>query len=886
MGRRLWAVLHSHRLDRELNDEIETHLAMQEEELRRQGMDAAAARRAARREFGGVAQTQEAYRERRGIPWLESAAKDLFCALRGLRRSPGFAAAAVISLALGIGANTAIFSLFHTLMLRMLPVARPAQLLTMYRTGGWGKGFASYPLYLEIAKRTDLFNGVVARSGVRKVRLAAAAGDRAEFVYREYVSGNYFTVLGVPPALGRLISDEDNRVPRSSPVAVLSYDFWRRRFGADPTVVGRKLVIDEQPLTVVGVARPGFRGIEVEHHADVWVPAMMARIGIMAPGNHWVWIVARRKPEVSRQQVQAAVDAVFQHHLAAVYGSNGDAAFRRFAMDQHLEVREGGVGLSLLREAFGKPLTVLMAAVGLVLLAACANVANLLVARGAARQREVALRYSLGATRGRLVRQSLIECLLLAGSGAAMGILLAWWGAQALLRFLPTETTEPLSTVPDLSVLAFTLAISLASALLFGLVPAMRSTAVDPAAGLRTAIGQARSGRPVLRRSLVIVQVALSVVLVVLAGVFGRTLAELRSVELGFHNLNTIAFDLDFPSSWKKDQVREWRQRFQGRLESLAGVTSVSYAFPGPFSNGDSTVTIRIPGSPAAGNQPVEVNVVTAAPRYFETIGNPPLVGREFDRNDTATSRKVALVNQAFARRYFPGDPNPLGRVVSFDDSQEGGAPTFIAGVVHDMRSHTVRDKLDPTVYVPAAQMPSDFEPTFVVRAAAPAVALAPALRRELERLGPQVAINEPRTIRQRIDDSIFQERMMAALSEFFGVLALLLAAVGLYGVLAYGTAQRTGEIGVRMALGARRAAVLWMVFRDALVLVAAGLAVGLPCALAATHGAASVLVGIEPAQAIYLWTVAVLLAAGLAAAFLPARRAASVDPATVLRHE
>ncbi len=324
---RFLALFRRGRLDRELSEEIGAHLAMQEEEFRQQGMDPASARAAARRTFGGVAQTEEAYRDRRGIPWLEIAAKDIRYALRGLRRSPGFTAAAVISLALGIGANTAIFSLFHALMLRMLPVARPDELVSLYRTGGWGKGYSSYPLYLELAKRSDLFNGVLARTGVAKVRYTPPGG-RPQFTQREFVSGNYFSVLGVAPALGRLFTDDDNRVPQGHPLAVLSYDFWKNRFGADPGVLGRKLLVDEQSLTVIGVAAPGFRGVEVEHHPEVWVPAMMNRGKVMDPRMWWLWIVARRRPDVSPKQVQAAVDVLMRQHLAAIYPAGYNEAFR------------------------------------------------------------------------------------------------------------------------------------------------------------------------------------------------------------------------------------------------------------------------------------------------------------------------------------------------------------------------------------------------------------------------------------------------------------------------------------------------------------------------------------------------------------------------------
>jgi predicted permease len=873
-----------------LSEELEIHLAMQADEFRRQGMEPAAARAAALREFGGVLRTQEAYRERRGLPWLESAAKDVRYALRGLRRNPGFTAAAVISLALGIGANTAIFSLFHTLLMRMLPVARPEELVTLYKTGGWGKGYTSYPLYLELARRSDLFNGVAARTGVAKVRFTPPGG-RAQFTQREFVSGNYFSVLGVGPALGRLFTEDDNRVPGGHPLAVLSHDFWQNRFGADPGVLGRTLLVDEQLLTVIGVAAPGFRGVEVEHHPEIWVPAMMYPAKIMNPGMWWVWMLGRRRPEVSRQQLQAAVDVLMRQHLAAAYPTSYNAAFRKKALEQRLQVREGGVGLSLLRDEFGKPLVVLMAAVGLVLLAACVNVANLMLARGAARQREIALRFSLGATRARLVRQALTESLLLAAAGSLLGMAFAYWGQQSILGFLPADSSDALAAAPNTTVLAFTLAVSAISVLLFGLAPALGSTAVDPAAGFRWGARLSHRGAA-LRRALVVVQVAFSVVLVALAALFGHSLLVLRGVDLGFRNQDVYAFSFDFPRTWSqrtgKGEMRQVRERLLAQMRLLPGVSSVSYGFPGPYQMGTSDATIRVPGSERTASQPANVDVHYIGPRFFETIGSLPLLGREFDRNDTAGSAKVALVNQAFVREFLSGEAHPVGRALSFDDTKtEGGERTLIVGVVGDIRHHGLRTKAAATVYVPFVQKDPSWPPTILVRSQLPERALLAAVYGELSRLGPSAAVWAPETLGRNIDDSIFRERLLATLAGFFGGLALLLAAVGLYGVVAYGTARRAGEIGVRIALGAPNGQVLWMVLRDALTLVSLGLAIGLPAALAAARAVSSLLFDIQPEDPLtFVTTAGVLAAIGLAAAWMPARRAAGMDPMQALRHE
>jgi predicted permease len=846
----MWSRLAAYfRRNRELQDEIANHLAMQEEEFRRSGMDANSAHLAALKQFGGVTQTREACQGRRGLPWLEIAVKDVRFALRGLKRNPGFTAAAVLSLALGIGANTAIFSLFHAMLLRMLPVARPHELVSLYRTGGWGKGHTSYPLYLEVAKRSDLFQAVVGRTGVQKVRFGAGA----EFARREYVTGNYFAVLGVTAAIGRVFS-EDKR----SPEAVLSYDFWRNRFGANPAVLGQAIKVDEQPFTVIGVAQPGFHGVELEQRADVWAPILMAPGNPMEPGRNWVFILARRRADVSRQAIQSAANAIMQAWLEAKYGNSPVPAFRKVVMQQRLEVRDAGVGLSLWRDRFAQPLWVLMAAVGVALLAACANVANLLLARAARREKELALRIALGATRGRLIRQALTESLLLAAGGCVFGVLFAIWAQRTLVGMLPVQATLPVARIPEPAILAFTIAISIIAALVFGLTPALQW------------------GKSRLRRPMVVAQVAFSVVLVVLAGLFGRTLAAIDAVELGFHGDRTIAFSLDFPRTWTAAQTHAARTQFLTAAENLPGVASVSHGFPAPFQGGSSFATIFVPGFDMA-----SADITMIGPRYFETLGARLERGREFDLGDTDKSKRVVIVNEAFARRFFAGDP--IGRMVSFDQKQQW----TIVGVAPDLRYEDPRKDIKAMVYTPDAQMNSNWEPTVLLRARVQPAELAPTIRRELLRFGPQVASSEPLTIARQIDDSIFEQRMLAALGGFFGLLALVLAAVGLWGVAAYGVARRAREIGIRMALGARRTRIVGMVLRDSLTVFAIGMLVGAPAAFAAARAVSSLLYGVKPADpATFILTGAALLVTTFAATAVPARRAAGLDPNKVLRTE
>ena len=606
--------------------------------------------------------------------------------------------------------------------------------MSLYRTGAWGRGYSSYPLYLETQKRTDLFQGVVARSLVERVRFHFGEGDRVETAQREFVSGNYFSVLGISSAIGRVLNADDNRTPHAHPLAVLSYDFWRTRFGADTRILGRTIIVDDQALTVIGVATRGFRGVEVDHHPDVWVPAMMANGEIMEPGRLWIWIVARRRPEISRIQIQAAIDVLLKQYLNSVYGSHPNAAFRKTAMSQQIEVREGGIGLSMLRDRFGRPLAVLMAAVALVLLAACANVANLLLARGAARSKEIAVRLSLGATRGRLARQGLMESLLLAISGCVLGVLLAFWGVHAMLQFLPQASVDPLVAAPDVTVLGFTLGISLLSIALFGLVPTIRSTAVDPADAIKSGAGVSCGRQSRMRQSLVISQVAFSVVLVVLGGLFGQSLSALRSMDLGFRNQSVVSSTLDFPSAWKPSQIAAARQRLFTQLTALPGVSQVGFGSPGPFLSGFSNSSILVPGSPVADKEPIWVNVQGVSPGYFEILSSPLNAGRDFDRNDTSSSRKVALVNQALIEKLLANDPHPLDRVFSFEMSKID--PTFIVGVVANISHQGLREKVAPTVYVPIAQREQAFG-DILVRSELPRGEMARAVSREVGRLGP-----------------------------------------------------------------------------------------------------------------------------------------------------
>jgi len=502
------------------------------------------------------------------------------------------------------------------------------------------------------------------------------------------------------------------------------------------------------------------------------------------------------------------------------------------------------------------------------------------------------MRFSLGATRARLMRQLLMESLLLALLGSALGLAFAAWGARYLLLFLPAGAGDAFTITPDATVLAFTLGISVLSAILFGLAPAVRATALDPAAALKDGGSQQTGGaaRAGIRRTLVVVQVALSVVLVVTAALFARSLAGLRAIHPGFTARNVTTFDLDFPRAWKRADKARHRELLGARIAALPGVTSFSYGAPGPYRGGSWSAGIRVPGSARTAREGVEVDIQGVGPAYFRTIGTRLVTGREFDQGDMRATRKIAVVNEAFLREFFPGLRDPTGRILSFDDAKpEGGDPTYIVGLAPDILHEGLKTAAKATVYLPLGHdvTETEFDPTLLVQSQLPSRTLFPEIRRVLSQIDPEVALTDPRTLSERVDDSIFAERAVAALSEFFGGLALLLAAIGIYGVMAYGVARRTAEIGLRIALGAAPARIAWLVLGDGLLLIAIGLSIGLPLSLAAGRVSASLLYGIQPDDPLTLvLTAIVLMAIGVSAAFLPARRAATIAPIEALRHE
>jgi len=823
---------------------------------------------------------------------------DVRYSFRNLRRTPVFTIVAVLSLALGIGANTAIFTLLDQVLLRTLPVKNPGELVTLHSAPGPFNGSSrcdstciSYPAYRELRDRNQVFSGILA---LWRLALSFTDGDRTERVRGELVSGNYFEVLGVEPALGRTFTQDDDRVVNGHPLVILSYDFWLRRFGGNPSVLNRSVRVNGQPMTVVGVTRSGFQGLEVGKAVDVMVPMLMKPL--MTPTwndleerrSIWMSAIARLKPGVSRTQAEAAMQVVWRPILEADLATNPTAgeSFRKRYAAKKLLVDDVSKGQSQLRRQFSTPLLVLMAMVGFVLLIACANVANLLLARAAARQKEIAVRLALGASRARVVRQLLVESTVLALAGGAAGLAIAWWSGKALLQFLPdSASTQVLSTTPDLRVMAFAFALSLATGILFGLAPAIQSTRPAIAPTLKDQQSNVSAGAKRLRGALVAAQVALSLVLLVGAGLFAKSLYHLQAVDPGFRTSNLISFSID-PSlnGYAQPRMKQLFERLEDSLARIPGVTAVTSTEIAPLSGNDSMSTVKVEGYQPKPDENMNPYTNDVGPGYFSAMGIPLIAGREFTRADASGAPTVAIINEKMAQ-YFFGKESALGRRFGF--GRDKTTSIEIVGVVKNSKYDNLREEMTRTVYLPWAQDDRIEQMTFYVRSSQHAGGIGSALRGAVAALDANLPVYDLATVETGIANSIYIDRMIAALSTFFGALATLLAAIGLYGVMAYNVARRTREIGLRMALGAERGSVLWLVMKEVALLAGVGIAVALPAAYAVGRAVNSQLYGVPPADFAVLAGGALLLALVAAVAgYFPAVRATRVDPLVALRYE
>jgi len=900
----------------ELDAELESYLEAVVEERMRRGMGEQEARRAARMEMA----SRDAVRENVWSAGWEAAVdnfwQELRYSLRMLAKSPGFTAVAILSLALGIGANTAIFTLVNDLMLKSLPVRDPGQLLSFGKGVGGGSvdgiGAADFPLDIftydfyqqlekEQAEGRAPFNGICGFASFwTLVSVRASADGAATQAASHLVTGDFFSVLGAEPLLGRTLTPADADAPGRSPVAVISYRYWQQIFAGDPAIVGRTITINATLFTIVGVMPPKFYGVVLNKESmDMWLPITMQQEVMLQPslidphGLYWMHMMARRKAGVPVAQAQAWVANQLQRFMLDREGGQSSPARKAEIAKAYVELLPGGSGISDLRAMYEQPLNILMGVVALVLLIACANLANFLLAKAASREREIATRLALGSSRRRIVRQILMEALLLSLGGGALGMGLAYLGTGALIHFIAAGAKHTaLETRPDLHVLLFTLGVSVLTGLLFGIAPALRISRIGVAPSLganaRTAAGGGGTWGRALPRVLVVSQVTLSLMLLAVAGLFLRTLRNLEKQDFGFdrHNVLLVRFNAKF-AGYKPEQLNALYERMVDRFEALPGVKAASISGQPAMIGGNWNSPIRVRGSESGPHDDVGTSLNRVGPGFFATMGIPVVQGRAIEPTDTASSVKVAVINQSAARHFFPhGDA--IGHVFTVDDPAVKDE-WQIVGVVRDAKYHNPREKPERMTYLNVMQLSGDDAYAYWVQLATAGdpAQIAGEVRQAMAEIDPKLPILDVNTISEQVDRSMGQEELISQLSSFFSLLALSLACIGLYGVMTYSVLRRTNEIGIRLALGAPTGRVLWMVLGESLVLLAIGVGLGIPLTLAATRLVQAQLFGLQASDpATLMGAAAVIAAVTMLAAYLPARRAAKVDPMVALRYE
>jgi predicted permease len=848
-------------LDEELDCELQFHLAQRADELIAQGVTPADAHRQAALLFGNRTALTGSARDRNILPWLETTLQDMRFAARTLRRDPGFTTAAVLSLGLGIGANTALFSLLDALLLKSLPVVEPQRLVRILPPSG-SFGYQAFEL---LRTHTRLLSGVAATGRLPSTNIEEH-GQTLPVSVQE-VSGDYFDVLGVSAVRGRVFHAADAKSPDGA-IAVISDPYWRARYGASLTALGARFRYQNHDFTVSGVAAPGFRGVVLDQPCDIWMPIEKAEglNSMLLTKGAWLQVIGRLQDGVSASQASAEAAALLRRTI---------------------EVEPGGNGFSTLRGRFSRPLAVLECIVGLVLLIACANLANLMLAAASSRQREIAVRQALGAARGRLVRQMLTESLLVSFLGSVLAILVAEWLSHALLRFLPPNAASAqanLSFHLDARVLGFIAAIALLTALLFGLAPALRTTRPSLTPGLKQTGGSGRSGHWT-SRGLVVGEVTLCTILLMAAALFVRSLGHLKNLDPGFVAENVLVADVDGQRlpHFSKLQMLQRMEALRAQVARLPGVQAVGYSHIRQLSGFAISSNIDAEGHVPEPGENKEAAALHISPGFLGAMGTPLLAGRDFTEHDNA-GPEVAIVNESFSRQFFPGQ-SPVGRHFGIDGPSSSG--TFeIVGVVRNTKWLDLRRDA-PAMYYRSALQVGPGVASLAVRASGDLHAIGAAVQRIAHEIDPRLSLKDVVPFTEMRDRTLVIERMVAQVSAAFGALALIVACVGLYGVLAYGVARRTREIGVRMALGASRGGVQWMVLRESLLLLGLGFAIGVPAALAATRLVASMLFGLTPSDPVTM-AASLLVMAGvsLAAAIVPARRAARVDPTVALRYD